>query len=76
MKIATALHQRILIVCMCLPVGRKLSGGEAVSVLLLFVELVVVLDAVIVVVVLVVLVVALVDVRDARPFALAFRNLL
>lgn len=44
--------------------------------LLLFVELMPVFDAVMVVVVFVVLVVALVDVRAARPFALAFRNLL
>lgn len=56
--------------------GRKLSGGDADSVLLLFVELMPEFDAVIVVVVLVVLVVALVDVRAARPFALAFRSLL
>lgn len=56
--------------------GRKLSGGDADSVLLLFVELMLEFDAVIVVVVLVVLVVALVDVRAARPFALAFRSLL
>lgn len=56
--------------------GRKLSGGDADSVLLLLVELMLVLDEVIVVVVLVVLVVALVDVRDARPFAPAFRSLL
>lgn len=56
--------------------GIKLSGGDADSVLLLLVELIPVLDEVIVVVVLVVFVVALVDVRDARPFALAFRNLL
>lgn len=44
------------------------------SVLLLFVGLMPVFDAVIVVVVLVVFVVALVDVREARPFA--FRSLL
>lgn len=46
------------------------------SVLLLFVELLPVFEAVIVVVVLVVLVVALVDAREFRPFVLAFRSLL
>lgn len=58
-------------------VGRKLSGGEAdIVLLLLFVELLPEFDDEMVVVVLVVLVVPLVDVREARPFALAFRNLL
>lgn len=62
--------------CGCLPFGRKLSGGDAVSVLLLFVELMPAFDAVIVVVVLVVFVVALVDVREARPFPPGFRRFL
>lgn len=56
--------------------GRKLSGGEAANVLLLPVGFMPGFDAVMVVVVFVVLVVALVDVRAARPFALAFRSLL
>lgn len=56
--------------------GRKLSGGEADNVLLLIVGFMPGLDAVMVVVVFVVLVVAPVDVRAARPFALAFRSLL
>lgn len=43
---------------------------------LLFVGLMLAFDAVMVVVVLVVFVVELVDVREARPFALAFRSLL
>lgn len=56
--------------------GRKLSDGHVDNALLLFVELIPALVAVVVVVVLVVFVVALVDVRAARPFALAFRSLL